>query len=67
MNKTALALTAAVVAAISAPAAAENKLTVRGTPPVDDTFIRVAYGDLQLAQESGADALRTRVRSEGCP
>jgi UrcA family protein len=63
MTKTALALTAAVASvALAAPASAESRLTVRGSSAAADAVVRVNYDDLQLAQESGADTLRTRVR-----
>lgn len=69
MTKIALTLTAAIAAALATPAVAQGDLMVRGSRAVDDTLIRVSYGDLQLAQASDADTLRTRVKQavrRGC-
>lgn len=55
-----LTLSLSTLALLAAPAAAEQ-LTVRGSRAVDEAVIRVSYGDLQLADASDADALRTRV------
>jgi UrcA family protein len=60
MTKTTLTLTAAIVAALTTPAAA-GELTVRGSHSVEDAVVRVSYGDLRLAEAGDAEALRTRV------
>jgi UrcA family protein len=53
-----LALAAALVAA---PLLADSPMTVTGRGMDDPYTIRVAYGDLNLANAADADALRARV------